>query len=265
VTLPILVFIAVIPAAAQAPAGRPNHPGVARVTFIRGHVTIQRGDSGDFSSVALNTPLVAGDKVTTGNASRTELQLDCANILRLDENAQATIATLGSNRLQVQVSQGLTNYSVLMGSQVSVEIDTPNVSIHPVRGGRYRVQVNSDGDTLVTVNDGEAQVSASEGSTTVNKDQLITVRGTAAEAQYRVTEVSQTDDWDNWNRDRDNIIYNASSYRVIYGWAPYRPGWVWAPYWGWGWAPYRYGRWFLSGGSWVWWPGPIYLAHRPIR
>ena len=315
--IPVLALFAAIPAAAQAPpgpapaapagsaeSGNDNSHGVARVSFIHGDVTMQRGDSGDFSSVALNTPLVTGDKVATGEASRTELQLDYANILRLDQNAQASIATLENNRIQIQVSQGLVFYSVLKGSQAEGEIDTPNVSVHPIREGRYRVQVNSDGDSFVTVNDGEAQVSTSEGSTTVKRGQLITVRGTGGEAQYKVTEAPNVDDWDKWNRDRDNTIYNANAYRrtnryytgagdldaygtwsevpdygpvwiprVEYGWAPYRAGrWVWEPYWGWtwvsseswGWAPYHYGRWFLWSGAWAWWPGPVFPTYRPI-
>ena len=287
-----------------SPAGTQNDQGVARVSFIHGDVTMQRGDSGDVSSVTLNTPLMAGDKISTGDGSRAEVQLDYANILRLDRNAQASIATLDKNRIQIQVGQGLASYSVLKGSEAEVEIDTPNVSVHPARDGRYRVQVNPDGDTFVTVNEGEAQVSTSEGSTTVKKYQLITVRGTGTDAQYRVTEARDGDDWDKWNKDRDNVIYNATGYRktnryytgagdlddhgtwtevpdygqvwvpqVDSGWAPYRDGrWVWEPYWGWtwvsyeswGWAPYHYGRWFPWGGSWAWWPGPIYPAYRPI-
>jgi Family of unknown function (DUF6600)/FecR protein len=318
--IPTLALFALIPAAAQTtgpvpapagdgtqaptPTGSQNDPGVARVSFIHGGVTMQRGDSGDVSSVTLNTPLMAGDKISTGDASRTELQLDYANILRLDRNAEASIATLDKNRIQVQVGQGLASYSVLKGSEADVEIDTPNVSIHPVKEGRYRVQVNSDGETLVTVSEGEAQVSTSEGSTTVKKYQLITVRGVGTDAQYKVTEAPDGDDWDKWNRDRDSIIYNANAYQrtnryytgagdldangtwtevpdygqvwvpqVDAGWAPYRAGrWVWEPYWGWtwvsyepwGWAPYHYGRWFLWGGSWAWWPGPIYPTYRPI-
>lgn len=288
----------------SGPSGTQNEQGVARVSFIHGDVTMQRGDSGDVSSVTLNTPLMAGDKVSTGDGSRTEVQLDYANILRLDRNAQATIATLDKSRIQVQIGQGLAGYSVLKGSEADVEIDTPNVSVHPVREGRYRIQVNSDGDTFVTVNDGEAQVSTSEGSTTVKKYQLITVRGTGADAQYKVTEARDGDDWDKWNKDRDNVIYNANGYRktnryytgagdldehgtwtevpdygqvwvpqVDSGWAPYRDGrWVWEPYWGWtwvsyeswGWAPYHYGRWFDWEGSWAWWPGPVYPAYQPI-
>ena len=80
--------------------------------------------------------------------------------------AQADIAALDKNRIQVQIGQGLANYSMLKGSEADVEIDTPNVSVHPVKDGRYRVEVNSDGDSFVTVNEGEAQVSTSEGSTT---------------------------------------------------------------------------------------------------
>ncbi|HJX84028.1 MAG TPA: DUF6600 domain-containing protein, partial [Candidatus Angelobacter sp.] len=57
------------------------------------------------------------------------------------------------------------------------------------------------------------------------------------------------------------------------GWAPYQTGrWVWQPYYGWtwvsyepwGWAPYHYGRWFVNGGSWCWWPGPVYVHYRPL-
>jgi len=100
--LPILVFLPVVPVGAQAPARRQIDPGVARVTFIRGHVTMRRADSRNFSSVGLNMLLMAGDKVATGKASRTELQLDYADILRMDQGTQATIATLDRNRIQVQ-------------------------------------------------------------------------------------------------------------------------------------------------------------------
>src|SRR5579883_3394899 len=306
----ILLFFAATPAFAQeaagnqpAPAGDDQNqlqsgPSVARVSFIRGDVTMQRGDSGDFSSVTLNTPLMAGDKVATGDDSRTELQLDYANILRLGEHSQADIATLDSNRIQVQIGQGVASYSVLNGSQADVEIDTPNVAVHPTRPGRFRVQVDADGQTVVTVEEGDAQVSTSEGSTTVKRGQLITIRGTGDDAQYKIGTAPGYDEFDNWNKDRDNIIYNAQAYQktnryytgagdldnygtwsevpdygpvwvpqVDYGWAPYRVGrWVWEPYWGWtwvsyepwGWAPYHYGRWFMWNGAWAWWPGPIH-------
>ena len=75
---------------------------------------------------------MAGDKMSTGDGSRSELQLDYANLLRLDQHAQANIAALSKDRIQVQIGQGLANYSVLKGSEAQVEIDTPNVAVHPL-------------------------------------------------------------------------------------------------------------------------------------
>src|SRR5467141_4033098 len=118
-------------------------PGVARVSVIQGDVSVQRGDTGDWSAAALNQPLVGGDRISTGDRSKAELQLDHANILRLGNNAQAKIATVERTQIQVQVGQGLAYYTVSKDSDTAVEIDTPNAAIRPTsREGVYRVEVN---------------------------------------------------------------------------------------------------------------------------
>src|SRR5882762_1795279 len=223
--------------------------GVARVSLIHGDVSTQRGDSGDTAAAALNAPIVTGDKISTGDNSRAEVQLDFANVLRLSGRSQANIASLTDKEIQIQVRKG------------------------------------------------EAEVSTSSGSTNVRKGEMIVVRGTGADAQYKVEDARNRDDWDKWNDDRDHLISNAEGVHrtspyytgsqdldayghwtempdygtvwvpaVSVDWVPYRDGrWVWEPYYGWtwvsyepwGWAPYHYGRWFYSGASWVWWPGPV--------
>ena len=275
----------------------------ARVSLIQGDVSMQRADTGEWATATINTPLVRGDELATGEKSRAEIQLDYANILRLASRSQAKIADLTRSRIQVQISEGYANYSVFKGGEAQIEIDTPNVSVHPLRPGRYRVQVNSEAETVVIVRSGEAEVTTPQGSTTVKEGQLITIQGTD-NPQYQVAEAPPRDDWDMWNRDRDSSIKDADSWRRTnryytgsndldsyghwvnapgYGdvwqpdqgpdWAPYRAGrWVWEPYWGWtwvsyepwGWAPYHYGRWFYWNTGWVWWPGPIYPYYRPI-
>ena len=275
----------------------------ARVSLMNGDVSMQRADTGEWAAATINTPLVRGDQLATGDKSRAEIQLDYANILRLASRSQAKIADLTRSRIQVQVSQGYANYSVFKGNEAQIEIDTPNVAVHPLRSGRYRVQVNSESETVVIVRSGEAEVTTPQGSTTVKEGQIITIQGTE-NPEYQVAEAPPRDDWDMWNRDRDNSIREADSWRRTnryytgsndldsygrwvdvpgYGdvwqpdqgpdWAPYRVGrWVWEPYWGWtwvsyepwGWAPYHYGRWFYWNTGWVWWPGPIYPYYRPI-
>ncbi len=297
------------PADAQPTEAQPGGPegeepaktdqGVARVSLMHGDVSTQRGDSGDWSAAVLNQPVMTGDKVSTGDGARTELQLDFANILRLGPNSKANFANLTQKDIQIQLSQGIANFVVSKDSEAEPEIDTPNVSIHPAHhDGVFRIEVRPDGDTVVIVRSGQAQISTPQGSTEVNAGDMATIRGDSNSAQYKISQAPDRDEWDNWNSDRDHLIRNAGSWKHTnryytgaedldahgswrnvpdYGdvwvpnepadWAPYRDGnWVYEPYYGWtwvgyepwGWAPYHYGRWMYYGSSWAWWPGPLY-------
>jgi hypothetical protein len=267
--------------------------------MIHGEVSTQRGDSGTWSAAILNQPVVNGDKVSTGAGGRAEVQLDFANILRLGSNAQATIANFTQKYIQIQVGQGLANYSVFGESEAEPEIDTPNVAVHPAhKDGVFRIEVRPDGDSIVIVRKGEAQISTPQGIGEVKQGEMATVRGSGADAKYKIGPAPDRDDWDRWNNDRDRMIHEAAAwhhtnkyyvgsedldangqwedapdYGQVWvpnepdGWAPYRDGnWTYEPYYGWtwvgyepwGWAPYHYGRWMMYGGSWAWWPGPVW-------
>jgi hypothetical protein len=237
----------------QFPAAKSE---VARISLLHGEISMQRGDTGDWSTATLNTPLVRGDQVATGEKSRAEIQLDYADILRLAARSQAKIADLTRTRIQLQIAQGYASYSVIKGGEADVEIDTPNVSVRPLRKGRYRVQVNSDSETDVIVREGEAEVTTPQGSTTVKQGQVITIRGTT-NPEYRVDSAPPKDDWDRFNKDRDNEIRDAASWHRTnpyytgtndldgHGRWVFIPGygWVWQPYQDAAWAPYQSGRW----------------------
>jgi hypothetical protein len=287
----------------EAPAT--TDKGIARLSLIHGDVSTQRGDSGDWSAAALNQPLMAGDKVSTGDSARAELQLDFANTLRVGPNSKANLATFTKKNIQIQLGQGIANYEVSKDSEAEPEIDTPNVSVHPAHhDGVFRIEIHPDGDTIVIVREGEAQIATPQGSTEVHAGEMATVRGDADNAQYKISPAPDRDDWDRWNSDRDHLIRNANSWRHTNryytgtqdldaygrwqnvpdygdvwvpnepdGWVPYRDGsWTYEPYYGWtwvgyepwGWAPYHYGRWFWYGSSWAWWPGPTWGWYRPF-
>lgn len=273
-----------------------QQPGIARLSYIQGNVSTQHGGNGDWIAVTANTPVESGDRVSTGDNSRAELQLDSTDVLRMSASSSAQVAALSRSNIKVQVGEGLVTYSVLKGSQADTEIDTPNMSLHPDGPGDYRILVNSSAETQVIVRSGSAQISTPQGSTEVQSGQMITVAGTD-NPEYKIASAPDRDEWDSWNADRDKTIEDAASWRhtdqyytgsedldnygvwsevpdygqvwipqQTAGWAPYRDGrWVWEPYYGWtwvsydpwGWAPYHYGRWFLDDGSWAWWPGPI--------
>ena len=273
-----------------------NQPGMARLSYLNGDVSSQRGDNGDWVAATVNTPIAVNDRVSTGNNARAEIQLDYADVLRMSGSATAKLANLTRTGITVEIGQGLVTYSVLKGGEANSEIDTPNAAVHPNGPGDYRILVNSDAETEVIVRSGSADVSTPQGSTHVDQGQMITVAGTD-NPQYKTAAAPGRDDWDSWNNDRNRSIESAKSWRHTdryytgsqdldpygvwsevpdYGpvwipqqgpdWAPYRDGrwvyeqyygWTWVSYEPWGWAPYHYGRWFVYGGSWAWWPGPV--------
>src|SRR5205807_5298459 len=112
--------------------------GVGHISLIHGDVSMQRGDAGDWAAAGLNAPLVRGDQIATGLKSRAEIQLDYANIVRMAASSQVKIADLTRLHIQIQVAQGYANYTVFKGGEADVEIDTPNVAVHPLKQGRYR-------------------------------------------------------------------------------------------------------------------------------
>lgn len=299
----IMIFTAALAVASLAQAQDNPAPGVAHISVIDGSVSTQRADTGDWSAATVNTPLEAGDSISTAENSRTELQLDYADVLRLAGQTDAKISSLSGNQIQVQISQGLADFTVLQGGNSQVEIDTPNVSVHPTEPGIYRIEVDSASETRVTVRKGKAEVSTPQGSADLDRGRMMMVEGTE-NPQYQITDAPASDGWDQWNDERNSQLENANNYQhdntyytgaadlgnygrwqyvpgydwcwtpyIDAGWVPYSAGrWVWEPFYGWtwvsyepwGWAPYHYGRWFYHGNSWMWWPGPVTPFYRPI-
>ena len=277
-------------------------PGAARISVVDGAVSTQRGGSGEWVAATVNAFVGRGDSVSTGDRSRAELELDYANTLRLDQHTEANVADLTRDRIQLQLASGLATYAVFQGGQAQVEIDTPNMAVHPLGEGVFRIQVDSPTETSLIVRSGEAEVSTPQGTSNVKQGEMIQLRG-SDNPEYQVVAAPGADQWDEWNQERGRAIYNARSWGHTnrhytgsedldrygrwkeapgYGevwepeagpdWAPYRDGrWVWDPYYGWtwvseepwGWAPYHYGRWFYDDDAWAWWPGPVYPAYYP--
>jgi hypothetical protein len=252
-------------------------PGVARISLIQGEVSARRGDTGDWAAAALNQPLVGGDRISTGDGSKAEVQLDHSNILRLGNNAQVKIATVERAKIeraqiQVQVGQGLAYYTVFEDSEAEVEIDAPNAAVRPTsKEGIYRIEVNGF-ETHVIVRAGAADISTPQGSTHVETGQAATVRGTTDEAGSVLGGAPSNDSWDSWNNDRDGEIRNAQSWNYTnryyvgsedldaYGHWINVPdyGRVWAPTVAGNWSPYRAGRW-VSEPHWGW----TWVSHEP--
>jgi hypothetical protein len=275
--------------------------GVARISVIQGEVNVKRGDSGDVVAAALNAPLMSQDHIETADGSRSEIQFDAANMVRLAPNTDVALADVQRGRYQLQVGAGTIIFRVIRDSQAEAEIDTPSISVRPTGRGIIRVSVGQDGTTEVTVRSGAATIFSPSGSQPLHSGQTMLVRGTSADPEFQVEAEVSRDQFDDWSNNRDQQLTRSRSYqyvstdiygaedldaygswvsssygnvwapRVEPGWAPYHSGrWVWEDYYGWtwvdyapwGWAPFHYGRWFMNGrAGWCWWPGAVRQPH----
>ncbi len=279
--------------------------GIARISLVRGEVAVQRGESGDSIQARANLPLVEGDYLTTGPASRAELQLDYSNLLRLDEHSSVRLASLGNRSFLVQIERGTVTYSELRGGDADVDIETPLAAVRPQKQGRYRIEVASVDEVAVTARKGSAEVASVHGTAQLRKGRRLVIRGAGKDIALRSARAHPEDAWDRWNEQRDRQLTKSDAYtyvnRSIYGaedleghgrwvyvprygrcwfpsvavdWAPYRHGrWVWLDHYGWswvsddswGWAPYHYGRWFRHARHGWGWYPGSYYSRHPWR
>jgi hypothetical protein len=295
------------PQASAAPQGSDqpdpedrNH-GVARISLINGDVSVRRGDSGDIVAASINAPLMAGDSVQTGQASRAEIEFDTANRIRLNALSEVQMGDLRAGAIQVQMAKGTATFTVIGDSQAQVEVSTQIGALRPMQRGAYRVSVLDDGTTQFTVRAGEADVYTQRGTQHILAGQTMMLRGNPNDPEYQVVAAVARDEWDQFNEVRDRELARSTAYQHVsrdipgaedldqygrwstdptYGdvwapnvaadWAPYQSGrWVWEDYYGWtwvsydpwGWAPYHYGRWYRGPVGWVWVPGPVYARY----
>lgn len=243
---------------------------VARLSWIAGDLGLLPAGSQDWASADLNRPLTTGDRLSTSNGARAELELGGAS-LRMDGDTDFGMLNLNDNLAQVELTQGTLNLSVRNLDQgQSYEIDTPTLALVVNQPGIYRVDVDDNGTgTRVTVFNGQATV---YGENNAQHD-VFAGRSYQFEdsslAGLMITDIGSGDAFDNWCNERDQQYAQsgASQQYVSDDMVGYQDldqygGWQDSPDYGavWypsqvpvGWAPYRNGHWaYIAPWGWTW-------------
>jgi hypothetical protein len=262
-------------------------PGVVRVSVIDGSTVIQRGDSHVQTSAVRNAPMLPGDYISTGNASRAELQFDGFTAIRLGEDAQARIVSNDSTSRKMQLALGAMEIGMVRDGQ-AMQVDTPSVTVRTRQAGDVRISTAADGSSWVTARRGTAEVITPAQTYTIGTDRTLIARGSASNPSITFGPTVAFDSFDDFSAARDNAMVaalNASpnlsptlaGYEDLSaygewqtvpgygqswvpnepaGWVPYRNGsWAWEGGYGWtwigsepwGWTPYHYGNWYHCG------------------
>ena len=242
---------------------------VARLSYVRGDVSMAPAGTDNWSVADRNRPLIGGDRLYSGQDGRAALEMG-DSALRLDENSAADLLVLTDQRVQVQLSQGTANLAVRRLERDQIyEIDTPSMAFVADAPGSYRIDVDPDGyGAIVTVLSGRGTVWGANNTSR----QIVQGRSYRFDDRdirdVRVTDIPYGNDFDRFCADLDSEYSRSTSSRyvadnvigysdldrygywrssseygqvwypsqVAVGWTPYRDGhWAWIQPWGWTW------------------------------
>jgi hypothetical protein len=282
-------------AVSQAAIAQEPPTRVGRIAFTEGTVALYQDPELGWEKAYVNSPVTSENSIWTDPDSRAEMRVS-GMALRLDEATQLDIATLDEDDLQAFIGRGSVAIRVRhFDNSDRLDFATPHAQFRLYGNGRYRLDVDADGDeTVLTVFTGSASMRSSSGDVKVATGAAIRVRG--GDSSWFVRARARTTAFDRWTLARDEKWIERRSTRYVstdmtgyedldvYGewyvepefgaiwfpsrvssdWAPYRHGrWDWVRPWGWTWiaeepwgyAPYHYGRWVYVRDRWGWYPG----------
>ncbi len=268
---------------------------VARVSWFQGGVSFNRGDDpDDWQPASINYPMTLGDRIWAARDARVELQLRGGTVYLAPESELAAL-DLARDVRQLSLNLGTASFRIRRMERDEIfEVATPNVSVTFDMPGIYRIDVDEQGNSRVSVTQGRAWAAAAGGQVSLERGEQVRVWGIDRPG-YDVVRLPRADRWDRWVEQRarryrsvvsasyvhpdiygidDLDAYgsweNSAEYGYVWyprgiaaGWEPYRYGrWIWRDPWGWtwlssepwGWAPYHYGRWAVARGRWCWVP-----------
>src|SRR5579872_2800114 len=245
-------------------------PDVAYISNMSGNVAITRGDSGNAEAAAINAPLMVGDYLSTDGGARSEVQFDSGHVLRVAPNTQVRFDEMDGNGDSVQLASGSVGVGIVRPMGTYEQVETPSVTVRPRDVGFYRVDVNSQGVTSITVRSGDAAILLPQGVQQLAAGSTMQVWGNPSNPQYRFVGTYASNSFDQWNVARDDSFDQSSAYQndvptwmpgaydlsgygswqqypgygnvwipndVSANWTPYSNGrWVWEPYYGWTWV-----------------------------
>src|ERR1041384_3519518 len=160
-------------------------PNAARIQRVEGDVALDNSVAGNTSSdqwiaATENQPFSVGDRIYTRDNSRASLAFTGRNFARLNPNTSLDVIALDDARTQLALRDGSAVFDVgYLNSGDLFEVATPYGAVDFQQPGLYNVGIDN-GQVLVSVLSGLAQVVGLGGSGQINKGELLTLVGTTA-------------------------------------------------------------------------------------
>ena len=271
-------------------------PNAARIQRVEGDVALNNTDAANAQTdqwiqATDNQPFSVGDRIYTRDNSRASLAFTGRNFARLNPNTSLDVLSLSDERTQLALRDGSAVFDVgYLDDGDLFEVATPYGAVDFEQPGLYNVGIDN-GQVLISVLSGLAQVVGLGGSGQISKGEMLTLLGTTA-ADVVLSQIDGrnagylVDDYYGYQypqyydgRYRDYNVYlndpyyfdpyrRNVSYQYVNSYIPglydldYYGDWrnmndygyVWAPRVDAGWMPYQSGYWYTDypyGPTWV--------------
>lgn len=168
-------------------AAAENIPNAARIQRVEGDVALNNGlAAGDNSqadqwyTASANQPFSVGDRIYTRDNSRASLAFTGRNFARLNPNTSLDVLALSDERTQLALRDGSAVFDVgYLDDGDLFEVATPYGAVDFQEPGLYNVGIDN-GQVLVSVLSGLAQVVGMGGSGQISKGEILTLLGSTA-------------------------------------------------------------------------------------
>jgi len=264
--LAILCLVSVSPLRAQ---DEYSHVRIVRLSFVEGKVTLQRPDSVDWATAAVNTPIQQGFQLSTDKNSFAEVEFENGSTARVGELSllkfdQLALDEAGEEMNRLSLDHGYATFHVSPAKVSNFEVLSGDGTFKPEGKAEFRVDLDQ-GRIRLEVFKGSVETASSEGSTTVAKDDILEI-APGTEQAFNLRSGIERDDWDSWVADRDAQVSAAAAAppggvspgAPAYGWSDLNQYGTWSYFngYGYGWVPDAWGSWSpFSLGQWAWYPG----------
>lgn len=269
----LLVFFGIFQCRADLDEGK----YYVRIRNIENVLTVQRSTEIEAEEATVNMPIMAGDRIWTGEDGRAELIFEDGTMLRighftkLDFQAVSYYSKEYDNSTILRLWAGSIYVAAINieDTKRNFQIDTPASSIYLISDGRFRIDVFEEGETRLTSLNGVAEIVSAGESVLVKSGQRSYANLEGSPSTAESFNSMEMDEFDKWNEEQDTRYAESISQEYVteqvihhvheldtYGSWYYHPIHhvnVWRPRVSIGWRPYLYGywRWYPCGWTWI--------------
>jgi FecR protein len=257
--------------AAAAGAFAESHVRIVRLSYLNGQVQTDGAMGRGLERAILNTPIVQGTRILTGNDGLAEVEFENGSALRIAEDSEIQFRTLsmsdtGAKANEIEVVKGVVYLDARSKGDDVYRIKSGDSTFLVQRDTQLRLSVGAD-QARLAVFKGDVQLMDQPQMVNVKRKETLTV-DPKNPSEYKVATGAEAISTDAWNREREayqqayagnagnpgpKVGYGLQdlnyygSYFMANGY-----GYVWQPY-GFansmiGWDPYSSGAWVFSPG-----------------